>query len=263
MAESMEGKVVAIAGLSSGLGEVIAERFAEAGARLVLSDPEEDAVNKAVRQLQDAHAESEPAGVVAEFTDLESCEAMVASAVARHGKLDALIIATVTAPRRREPLVSIDPDEWDRIFAINAKGPFLLCRSAIPALTRPGGSIAIVGSFTAQKGVANLCAYSASKGALASLTRSLSLELAADGIRVNLVAPGYLWSTVDRIEVEKQAAAAGKSVEEFSALRDSTIPFGRRADTREVAEALFFLGSPASSYITGACLDVNGGLYLR
>lgn len=263
MSESTERQVVVIAGLSSGLGAVIASRFAETGARLVLSDPVEDAVRETVSQIERAHPGSDPLGVVAEFTDLTSCEELVRSAQARYGTVDALVIATVTAPKKRVPLVSTEPEEWDRIMAINAKGPYLLCKSAIPALARPGGSITIVGSFTAQKGVANLCAYTASKGALASLTRSLSLELASDGIRVNLVAPGYLSSTVDQIELEKQAKVSGKPIDEVAALRDSTIPFGRRADTREVAEAIYFMGSPAASYITGACLDVNGGLHLR
>lgn len=263
MTASTAGKVVLVAGLSSGLGEVIADRFVQAGASLVLADPIRDAVDETVRKIADAHPGSDAMGVVADFTEFASCEAMISRVGEHHASVDALVIATVTAPVRREPLVSIDPDEWDRIMAINAKGPFLLCKSTIPVLARPGGSITIVGSFTAQKGVANLCAYTASKGALASLTRSLSLELAADGMRVNLVAPGFLWSTVDQIELEKQASVGGKSVDEVAALRDATIPLGRRADTREVAEAIFFLGSPESSYITGACLDVNGGLYLR
>lgn len=263
MTREMENTVVAVAGLSSGLGEVIAKRYAEAGAYLVLSDQSQEVVDRTVKEMRDAHPESKPLGMVTEFTDLASCEAMIASTLKHHGKLDVLNIATVTAPRRREPLVSTDPEEWDRIMAVNAKGPYLLCKSAIPALTRPGGAIVIVGSFTAQKGVAELCAYSASKGALASLTKSLSLELAAEGLRVNLVAPGYLWSKVDQLELEKRAAVTGKSVEEISALRDSTIPLARRAATREIADAFFFLGSPAASYITGSCLDVNGGLVLR
>jgi NAD(P)-dependent dehydrogenase (short-subunit alcohol dehydrogenase family) len=261
MADPIADRVVVVAGLASGLGEVIAERFAESGARLVLSDPTAD-VERIARQIREAHPGSDAIGEATDFTDLTSCQTLMSRAVARHGKLDVLVVAAVTL-QKRGPLVSIDPDEWDRVMGVNVKGPFLLCRSAIPALTRPGGAIAFVGSFTAQTGMPNSCLYSASKAALHSLTRSLARELASEGIRVNTVAPGYLWSNVDQQGLEVLAAESGKSVDEVRALRNSTIPLGRQAEAREIAEAMFFISSPAASYMTGACVDVNGGLVMR
>ena len=261
MPETMQGKTVIVAGLASGLGEEIAKRFAEDGANLVLADPTAD-VEAMAQVIMAEHPACKAIGCVTDFLDPRSCEAMVARAIDAFGKVDALVIAAVTL-QKMGPMVSIEPDEWDRVMAFNVKGPFLLCKSAVPALARPGGSIAVVGSFTAQMGFANASLYSASKAAEMSLVRTLAAELAPEGIRVNAVAPGYLWSNVDQQSLEAVAQKTGRTVEEVRAARDATIPLGRQAAAREVAEAMYFIASPAASYMTGACLDVNGGLIIR
>lgn len=261
MAKNMNGKVVLIAGLSSGLGEAIARRFAEDSARLVLCDPTADVVAMA-KAIEGDCPDCKALGVATDFIDFASCEAMVAAATAAFGAIDVLVIAAVTL-QKMGPLVSIEPDEWDRVMAFNVKAPFLICKAVIPALARPGGAIGIIGSFTAQVGFANAALYSASKAAEMSLTRTLAVELAADGIRINTVAPGYLWSNVDQESLEALARKTGKPVEEIRATRDATIPLRRQADAREVAEVMYFVTSPAASYVTGACLDVNGGLVIR
>lgn len=261
MPQDMQGKVVIVAGIASGLGEEIAKRFAEDGALLVLADPTAD-VDGVARAIAGTHPACKAIGTITDFTDPSSCEAMVARAIDTYGRLDTLIIAAVTL-QKMGPLVSIEPDEWDRVMAFNVKGPFLLCRAAIPALARPGGSIGVVGSFTAQMGFANASLYSASKAAEMSMVRTLAVELAGEGVRVNTIAPGYLWSNVDQQSLEAAAKKSGKTVEEVRAARDSTIPMGRQAQAREIAEAMYFITSPAASYMTGACLDVNGGLIIR
>jgi NAD(P)-dependent dehydrogenase (short-subunit alcohol dehydrogenase family) len=261
MSFGVENKVVIIAGMSSGLGEAVAQRFAEEGARLVLSDPTSD-VEAMAGRINQTHPATASIGVRADFCDAEACDVLVAAAMKHHGGVDVLIIPSVTL-QHAGPLTSIAPDEWDRVMAVNVKGPFLLCRSAIPHLARPGGAIVFVASFTGQVGAPGRCAYSTSKGALNALTRSLALELAGDGIRVNAVAPGYIWSTLDQQGLEALAATSGKTVDELRATRNATIPLGRQADIREVADAMLYIASPAASYVTGACLDVNGGLVVR
>lgn len=260
MPTALEGRVVLVAGLASGLGEVIAKRFAEDGTHLILSDPTTDVVAMA-REIEGEYLTCQAMGVMADFTDLLSCEKMVATAVDRFGRIDALVIAAVTL--HMGPLVSTEPDDWDRVMAFNVKGPFLLCKTVIPQLKRPGGAIGVIGSFTAQMGFANAALYSASKAAEMSMVRTLAVELAGEGIRVNTIAPGYLWSNVDQQSLEAAAQKMGKTVDEVRAARDSTIPMRRQADPREIAEAMHFIVSPAASYITGACLDVNGGLLVR
>ena len=161
------------------------------------------------------------------------------------------------------PTVELDPDEWDRIMAVNAKGAFLLCRSAIPYLLKTKGTIVFTGSYTGEQGQVGRAAYSASKGALRLFTQSLALELAPQGIRVNGVAPAYVESALVRLGLERAAEQAGITVEEARLKRDATIPLGRQATAEEVAEAFFYLASPQASYITGTWLDVNGGLVVR
>ncbi|MDQ0393752.1 SDR family NAD(P)-dependent oxidoreductase [Labrys monachus] len=260
MPKVFQGRVVLVAGLASGLGEVIATRFAEDGAKLILSDPTADVAAMA-RKIQGDHPTCQAIGVVADFTDCPSCERLVATTMEKFGPIDVLIIATVTL--HMGSVVSTEPDDWDRVMAFNAKGPFLLCKTVVPKLTRPGGAIGVIGSFTAQMGFANAALYSASKAAEMSLVRTLAVELAQEGIRVNTVAPGYLWSNVDQQSLEAAAQKTGRTLEEVRAARDSTIPMRRQADAREIAEAMHFIVSPAASYITGACLDVNGGLLVR
>jgi len=149
------------------------------------------------------------------------------------------------------------------VMAVNAKGAFLLCRNAIPALSKPGGAIIFTGSFTGEIGQAERVAYSASKGALRLFTQSLALELARDGIRVNGVAPALVESAMGQQVLEATAAAEGATIEEARARRDASIPLGRQATAREVADAFLYLATPASSYVTGIWLDINGGGVVR
>jgi NAD(P)-dependent dehydrogenase (short-subunit alcohol dehydrogenase family) len=147
-------------------------------------------------------------------------------------------------------------------MAINAKGAFLLCRSAIPHLPRPGGAIVFTGSYTGLIGQLDCAAYCASKGALRLFTQSLALELAGDGIRVNGVAPAFVESELGRRGLEAIAARERISLEQAQDRRDSRIPLRREADATEVAEAFLYLAFD-SSYVTGTWLDVNGGVILR
>ena len=256
-----EQRVVIVTGAAQGIGEATARRFAEEGARLVLSDLTADVIDVAADILK-SFPSSAAIGIAADVTDPGACDGLVAAAVERHGGLDVLVVAGAVL-QKKGPLAQLAPEEWDRVMAMNAKGPFLLCRSAIPVLPRPGGAIVLLASFSGEVGQAWYSAYSASKGAVRMLTQSLALELAAEGITVNAIAPAYVESAMGRQAIESTAAGSGISVDEARAQRDSAIPLRRQATAREVADAMLFLASPASSYITGACLDINGGVVLR
>jgi NAD(P)-dependent dehydrogenase (short-subunit alcohol dehydrogenase family) len=258
-------KTAVVTGASQGIGEAVARRFAQAGARLVLSEltaDAADALQTVAADIAARHPDSHVVSTITDVTDPEGCDALIALALENHGGVDVLAHATAVG-QRLGPTVELAPEEWDRIMAVNAKGAFLLCRSAIPRLTRPGGAIVFTGSYTGLVGQRERAAYSASKGALRLFTQSLAIELADEGIRVNGVAPAFVESELGRRGPEAIAQRDGISLQEAQARRDSAIPLRRQADAAEVAEAFLYLATSASSYVTGTWLDVNGGVVLR
>src|SRR5690606_35992628 len=150
----------------------------------------------AAASLARRHPSSAATGIVTDVTDPQACRDLVAQTMERHGRLDALIVITAVL-QKKSPLVALAPQERDRVLAVNAKGPFLLCQSAIAFLPRPGGTIVLMGSFAGQVGLAEYSAYSASKGAIRTLVHSLAAELAPEGITVNAVAPAFVESALD------------------------------------------------------------------
>ncbi len=186
----------------------------------------------------------------------------MATAVKEHGGLDVVIHATAIM-QKVGPVATLDPDDWDRVMKMNAKGAFLLSRSALAELTRPGGRIVFTGSVTGLSGQPYTAAYSASKGALRAFTQSLALEVAAEGITVNGVAPAHVEAAMNLAALEKAVHETGRSIDELRAERDAGIPVRRQATAEEIARAMQYLASPAASYVTGTWLDINGGVLLR
>jgi NAD(P)-dependent dehydrogenase (short-subunit alcohol dehydrogenase family) len=254
-------RVAIVTGAAQGIGAATARRFAEDGAKVVLTDLGPGAAGVAA-EIAAAFPGSDAIGLQTDVTDPAACDALVATAVERHGRLDVLAVATAVMSAQ-SLLKDLDPAEWDRVMAVNAKGPFLLSRSAIPALTSPGGSIVYVYSATAQAGAPERAAYSASKGALGSMIKSLALELAPDRITVNGVAPWHVEAAMNAAGLEAAAAEAGITVEQARSRRDASIPLGRQAAAREIADAMAYLVSPQAAYVTGTILDINGGVLLR
>lgn len=256
-----ESRVILVTGASQGIGEAAARVFAEEGARLVLTDLT-DAVDAVAADIAEQRPASSPVSVVADLGNPAACAALVAETVEKHGSLDVVIHATAVM-QRVGPVATLDPDDWDRVMTLNAKGAFLLSRSALRVLTRPGGRIVFTGSALGQSGQPYLAAYSASKGALRAFTHSLALEVAAEGITVNAVAPAHVEAAMNVAALERAARETGRSVEDLREERDAGIPLRRQASAREVAHAMRFLASPEASYVTGTWLDVNGGALLR
>jgi 2-keto-3-deoxy-L-fuconate dehydrogenase len=232
---SFTGKRSFVTGAGSGIGAAVARRLAADGAELVLAD----------LSLASIEALSEEIGGRAVQLDVRD-EGAVAEAV---GEVDVLVNvagigSTTSAP---ETPLSV----WEDVFAVNARGTFLCCRAAIPGMAkRGGGSIVNVASVAALIGLRNRAAYSASKGAVVSLTRALAVDHVADGIRVNAVCPG----TVDSPWVRRLVESAGESLDD---LRERQ-PMGRLGLPEEIADAVAYLA--AAEFVTGSILVIDGGL---
>ncbi|MFZ4407451.1 MAG: SDR family NAD(P)-dependent oxidoreductase [Paracraurococcus sp.] len=245
-----EGRVACITGAASGLGRATAAALARDGARLLLFD--RDAAGLAGTAALCPGAVS-VAGDVTSAADLDRA----AQAAAALGPVSLLVTAAgMLGPAR--PVDLATEEEWDRLFDVNVKGTWLTVRALLPAIRAAGGGAMVLFSSTAGiAGSATLPAYSASKGAVLMLTKSLALTHAAEGIRVNCVCPGSIETPMLEATFASAGDAAARAARE-AAFR-ARHPMGRFGHAEEVAETVLFLLSPAAGFITGVALPVDGG----
>ena len=250
-------KVALITGGASGLGRAVARQMAAEGARLVLVDWDADALRAAAEELgRSTDARTHRGDASLEETAVEA----VALARGKFGRLDVLFNNAGIDPLRARSVLETEVGDWDRILDVNVRSAYLMSRAAIP-LMREGGGGAIVNtaSTAGLKPAGDEAAYSVSKAAMVSLTGTLALDFAADGIRANCVCPGFMEMVMtdrrrDLTEEQQRARADGAA---------ARVPLGRQGTYEEVARAVLFLAGDEASYITGAALVVDGGLLLR
>jgi NAD(P)-dependent dehydrogenase (short-subunit alcohol dehydrogenase family) len=253
-----DGRVVLVAGGAGGMGRAVARRFAPRSAAVVLADLDRAGLESAaaeVRALPGAAAEVRT--VVADVRRPADCRAAVEAAAAL-GRLDVLVNAAGVWVEG--PAEAATEEEWDRTVGVNLKGPYFLCAAAIPHLERTQGVIVNVASDAGLVGNAGAAIYSASKGGLVLLTRTLALELAPRGIRVNAVCPG----DTDTPMLAFQAARYGGGDPE-GYLENLRRKYPQRERARfarpdEIAEAIHYLASPAAAPVTGAALPIDFGI---
>lgn len=244
----LDGKVALISGAARGQGEAEARLFAREGASVVAGDIRTELGEQVV-------AEIVAAGGEAVFTPLDvSSEAdwtrAVELAESTYGRLD--ILVNNAAIIGLAGIMDTTLEEWERVLAVNQTGTFLGMRAAIPAMRRSGGgSIVNISSVLATMGSGNSASYTATKGAVTALTRTVAVELAAEGIRVNAVHPGG-------VETPMAQECLGDDVEARRALV-ATHPIGRLGEPEEIATGVLFLASDESSFVTGAALVIDGG----
>jgi cyclopentanol dehydrogenase len=244
----LDGKVALITGAARGQGQAEARLFAREGARVLLGDVVDDEGEQVAREI----AES---GGTARYVHLDvsqraDWEAAVALAESEWGGLHVLVNNAGIA--NRSGITDTDDELWDRVIAINQTGTFLGMRTAVPALRRAGGgSIVNISSVLATMGSGNSVAYTASKGAITAMTRTVSVELATENIRVNCVHPGAIETPM----VQELLGDDQEGRREMIARH----PIGRVGEPEEVASGVLFLASDESSFVTGATLVIDGG----
>jgi len=245
MTDRLRGKVAVITGAGSGMGLATARRFHAEGARLVLTD---------ISGAEQETAEELGEGVVAvtgDIADADDVRKVMDLAVDEFGGFDILAnIAGAMVPM--VPLVESPLRDFDKMIHVNLRGVFLMMRAAVPHLIeRGGGSIVNIASTAALIGTPNLAGYSAAKSGVLGLTRSVALEYADRGIRVNVVAPG----TIRTPMMEKGLADNPAATEHLTDM----VPMRRLGTADDIAEGVLFLAGDESSYITGIALPIDGG----
>jgi NAD(P)-dependent dehydrogenase (short-subunit alcohol dehydrogenase family) len=247
----LAGKTAVITGAGGGVGRASAQRFAREGAAVVCVDVADDA-NEETAELVRAEG-GRALAQHADVTDASEVESVVSKAEAEFGGLDIMFNNAGVMLDGDDDAVSTPDAIIDRTLDINVKGVILGCRYAVPALRRRGGGVIInTASFVASVGAATpQIAYTASKGAVLSLTRELAVVHAREAIRVNAVSPGPLRTELLMSFLDTEAKKQRRLVH---------VPMGRFGESSEIANAALFLASDEASYVTGANLNVDGGL---
>ncbi len=244
----LDGKVAVITGAAGGIGREAAVLFSSEGASVVVADVGSSAGAEAAASCRSATF------VEVDVSDPASVEALYAKAVDVYGGVDILYNNAGIMPPDDDSILTTEADAYDRVQSVNAKGVFLCCKYGIPRLLeRGGGSVINVASFVALVGAAtSQIGYTASKGAVLSMSRELAVQFARQGVRVNALCPGPVETPLlMRLFSDNPAAYERRRIH---------LPMGRLATAREIANAALFLASSESSYINGSTFLVDGGL---
>jgi NAD(P)-dependent dehydrogenase (short-subunit alcohol dehydrogenase family) len=248
---SLEGKIAMVTGAASGIGRGVSMRLAETGASVALLDIDDRKGCEAAAEIE-AHA-GEAVFLKGDVGSADECRRAVDTIIKRWGKID--ILCNCAGIAIRKDIVELTEDEWDLALDVMLKGIYLLSREVVPHMVRNGGgSIVNIGSGWSLKGGPRAASYCAAKGGAVNLTRAMAIDHGRNNIRVNCVCPG----DVDTPMLRSECAQLGDDVQAF--MREAANrPLARIGTADDVANAVLFLVSPMSSWITGAALVVDGG----
>ncbi len=283
---SMQNKTVLVTGGARGIGAGIAVAFAKAGANVVIADvgirdsgsanastapasgdwtyklASSDDATRTLQSLQNTSGRH--CALALDVTQPDACAAVVAETLARYGQLDVLINNAGVVDSGA--IEAFSEAAWERIFAVNCKGLFLMSRAAVPALRASKGCIVITASIAGKQGYPNMTAYCASKFAAIGFTQSLAAELAASGVRVNAICPGMVGTAMwlEHLMPRRTGtndASADANADAFAAAMAQTIPLGRPQTVEDMGGAALYLATAPN--VTGVALSVAGGFEMN
>ncbi|HXH18931.1 MAG TPA: glucose 1-dehydrogenase [Chitinophagales bacterium] len=248
---NLKGKVAIITGASKGIGKSITEALAQSGARVVVSSRRQEAVEAVAAELQKQGAEA--IAIAAHMGELADIKNLVSKTKEHFGGID-IIVNNAAANPVFGSIADVDEPAFDKIIAVNVKGPFVLCREAYPEMRRRGGgSVINISSIEGLTPSPGLGIYSVSKAALIMLTKAMAREWGSDGIRVNAICPGLIKTKFSR--------ALWKN-DEILKHFISKMPIQRIGEPEDIAGLALFLASDASSYCTGGVYVADGGFVI-
>lgn len=254
----LDGSIALVTGAAQGLGLGIARELASRGARVVMTDLQLDKVTGAAGELQNDDLAVEAAHL--DVTDSDSVNQAFDQVIANHGRLD-IVVNNAGVGQSVTPIVELSDAEWDRVMGVTLTGMFYCCRAAARIMeTQETGSIVNLSSINGLNPAALVASYNAAKAAVISLSKTLSLELAAYGVRVNTVCPGPVYTDFNRQVMAQRCESLDISESDMIDRVRAAIPLGRWGEPTDIARMVSFLCSPAASWITGEVFRVSGGL---
>jgi NAD(P)-dependent dehydrogenase (short-subunit alcohol dehydrogenase family) len=249
----VKDKIVIVTGAGSGIGKATAKHFAHFGAKVVVSDINLEKAQKVSEEIVTNFGESIP--IKANVANYEEVENLIQHTVATFGQLDVMVNNAGIGPKQLLKTAEYTLEDWDHVIAVNQTGVFYCMKLALQQMLNQGfGNIVNVASLAGLKASLNNLSYSASKFAVVGMTKSAALEYAKTGIRINAVCPGYTESALlDRLLSAKP---------EMDAMLKSIIPMKRYGEAQEIADAIVWLASDQTKFITGQTITLDGGTSL-
>lgn len=257
-AYDLDGLTAVVTGAAQGLGLGIAEQLAVQGARVVMADLQAEKVDAAAVEL--AARGLKVCSAALDITDSEQVTSFFNDEAAKHGQLD-ILVNNAGVGQDVAAVVDLTDESWNQVLHVTLTGAFHCCRAAGRIMQQQeSGAIVNVSSINGQNPAALVAAYNVAKAGVISLTKTLALEMAAYGVRVNAVCPGPVYTEFNKRVMAQRCESLGIDEEEMIERVRKAIPLGRWGQPTDVAQGVAFLCSPAAGWITGEVLRVSGGL---